>query len=365
MILFNDFHSQYLYFKKEIDSAINDVLKSGGYILGEKVQLFEKQFASYLGSKYCIGVGNGLEALQISLMALGIKEGDEVITTSHSAVATALAIKAVGATPVFVDIDNYFHLDANKIEEKITSRTKAILPVHLYGQMVDIEKIKSIAKKHHLFIIEDAAQAHGAEYKGKKAGTFGEAGCFSFYPTKNLGAFGDGGAIVTNKKDIYEKCKMIRNYGQKNRYEHKIYGINSRLDEIQAAILSVELKYLDRFNKTRNKLANIYIKLLSSVDKIRLPQIRPNNKHAFYLFVIEAQNRDELMKYFEKYNIPTLIHYPIPIHKQKCFSEFNSLHLPIVENKVKTILSLPIHPFLNEKDITYIAKHIIKFYEVY
>jgi len=180
-----------------------------------------------------------------------------------------------------------------------------------------------------------------------------------------LGAFGDGGAIVTNRKDIYEKCKMIRNYGQKNRYEHEIYGINSRLDEIQAAILSVELKYLDRFNKMRNKLAEIYISLLSGVEEIRLPQIRPGNRHIFYLFVIEAQNRDELMKYLEKHHIPTLIHYPIPIHKQKCFSKFNNIHLPVVENKVKTILSLPIHPFLKDKDIAYIAKNIIQFYEIH
>jgi dTDP-4-amino-4,6-dideoxygalactose transaminase len=364
MILFNDLKKKYLYLKNEIDPAIKEVLMSSRYILGTKVEDFERQFAKYLGIKYCIGVGNGLEALQIALMALGIKAGDEVITTAYSMAATALAIKAVGAKPVFVDIDEYYHLDSSKIEKKITSRTKAILPVHLYGQMVDILEIKRIAKKYSLFVIEDAAQAHGAEYKGKKAGTFGDFGCFSFYPTKNLGAFGDGGAIVTNKKELYEKCKMIRNYGQKNRYEHEVYGINSRLDEIQAAILSVELKHLDEFNQKRQDLAKIYFKLLRSVKTIKLPKIRRNAEHIFHAFVIEVERRNELMNFLEQNNVPTIIYYPMPIHKQKCFSEFNSLSLPVSENISDRILSLPIHPFLPNKDIIYISKKIIKFYEV-
>jgi len=364
MILFNDFKTEYIYLKKEIDSAIKEVLMSGRYILGKKVENFERQFAKYLGVKYCVGVGNGLEALQIALMALGIGEGDEVITTAHSAVATTLAIKAVGAKPIFVDIDEYYHLDSSKIENKITSRTKAILPVHLYGQMVDIETIHQIAKKHSLYLIEDAAQAHGAEYKGKKAGTFGDFGCFSFYPTKNLGAFGDGGAIVTNKKELYEKCKMIRNYGQKNRYEHEIYGLNSRLDEIQAAILSVKLKHLSEFNRKRQQIAKLYFKLLKNVPQIRLPKIRNNAKHIFHLFVIEAERRDELIKFLEKNNIPTIVHYPIPIHKQKCFPEFNNLKLPVLETKVQKILSLPIHPFLKEEDVIYIVKKIKEFYDI-
>ena len=364
MILFNDFKKEYLYLKREIDLAIKEVLISGRYILGKRVENFEQQFARYLDVKYCVGVGNGLEALQIALMALGIGKGDEVITTAHSAVATALAIKAVGAKPVFIDIDEYYHLDASKIEKKITSRTKAILPVHLYGQMVDIEKIKRIAKKHSLNIIEDVAQAHGSTYRGEKAGTFGGVGCFSFYPTKNLGAFGDGGAIVTNKKELFEKCRMIRNYGQKNRYEHEVYGLNSRLDEIQAAILSVKLRYLDKFNKRKQQLAKTYFKLLKDVKEIKLPKIRDNSQHNFHLFVIEAEKRNELMIFLEKNNIPTIIHYPIPIHRQKCFSEFDSVKLPILESKVKKILSLPIHPFLKDNDIIYIVKKIKEFYGV-
>ena len=364
MILFNDFKTEYLYLKRKIDFAIKEVLMSGRYILGKKVESFEQQFAEYLGAKYCVGVGNGLEALQIALMALGIGKDDEVITTSYSAVATALAIKAVGAKPVFIDIDEYYHLDSSKIEKKITSRTKAILPVHLYGQMVDIEKIKQITKRHSLYLIEDAAQSHGAEYKGKKAGTFGDFGCFSFYPTKNLGAFGDGGAIITNKKELYDKCRMIRNYGQKNRYEHEIYGLNSRLDEIQAAILSIKLKHLDKFNKRRQQIAKLYFELLKDIKEVQLPKIRDNAQHNFHLFVIEAERRDKLMKFLAKNNIPTIIHYPIPIHKQKCFPEFNNLKLPFLENKVKKILSLPIHPFLKDKDVIYITKKIKEFYEV-
>lgn len=363
MILFNDFKKQYFHFKDEIDSAIKEVLESGFYILGEKVKIFEREFADYLGAKYCVGVGNGLEALQIALMALEIKEGDEVLTTAHSAVATALAIKAVGATPVFVDIDEYYHLNPDKIEEKISSKTKAILPVHLYGQAVAIEEIKRIAQKHHLYLIEDAAQAHGAEYDSQKVGTLGEIGCFSFYPTKNLGAFGDGGAVVTNSRELYEKCKMIRNYGQKNRYEHEIYGINSRLDEIQATILSLQLKYLDEKNLRRNEIAKIYFKLLKNVKEVKLPKTRKNTNHIYHLFVIEAERRDSLSKFLKENGVPTLIHYLIPIHKQKSFLEFNNLKLPILENKVNKILSLPIHPFLEDKDVNYISQRMIEFYE--
>jgi len=364
MILFNDLKQKYLYLQEEIDLAIKSVLKSGQYILGEQVKNFEKEFASYLGVKYCIGVGNGSEALQIALIALDIKSGDEVITTPYSMAASTIAIRMVGAKPVFVDIDDYFHINAEKIEPKINSRTKAILPVHLYGQVVDIEKIKRMAYKHHLYLIEDAAQAHGAEYKNKKAGTFGDFGCFSFYPTKNLGAFGDGGAIVTNNKKLYDKCLMIRNYGQKNRYEHELCGLNSRLDEIQAAILSVELKYLDKFNKKRNILAKTYYKLLKNVKYIQLPQIRRYSTHNFHLFVIEAYKRDELMNFLCRNNIPSFIYYPISIPKQKCFAEFNHLSFSVAEEKTNKVLSLPMHPFLQIKDIIYISQKIIEFYEI-
>lgn len=361
-ILFNDFKKEYSYRANEFDQAIKRVLKSGYFILGKETEDFEKAFSSYIGTNYAIGVGNGLEALQISLMALGIGQGDEVITTANSAVATALAIQNVGASPIFADIDEYHHINIDSLINQITRRTKAIIPVHLYGQMVDMNKIISFASKYDLKIIEDCAQAHGAEYEGKKAGTFGTIGCFSFYPTKNLGAFGDAGAIVTSDIKLTEKCRMIRNYGQKNRYEHDISGINSRLDEIQSAILSIKLKSLDVNNSRRKQISDLYRKELSSIRQIKLPLERKNSKHVYHLFVIEAEQRDRLQDFLKTKDIPSLIHYPIPIHKQKCFIDHNNIYLPIVEEKVKKILSFPIHPYLTDKEVFYICKQIKLFY---
>jgi dTDP-4-amino-4,6-dideoxygalactose transaminase len=361
-IKFNDFGAQYLAHQKEYDEATLRVLSSGYYILGQEVAEFEKQLALYLGTRAAIGVGNGLEALQLALLALGVGQGDEVITTSHSAVASTLAISAVGATPVFGDIDEYFHLDADKIEALITPKTKVILPVHLYGQSVDLNKIKDICQRHKLFLLEDAAQADGALYQNKFVGTFGEAAAFSFYPTKNLGAFGDGGAVVTSNNDLQEKLIMLRNYGQKNRYEHEVVGINSRLDEIQAAILQVQLKYLSAGNQRRQEIANFYLSALSGIKNIKLPKIREGASHVWHLFVIEAEDRDKLQEHLKSLGIPTLIHYPIPIHKQKCFAQYNNLDLPVLEEKVKKILSLPIHPFLTSAELDYIVSAISKFY---
>jgi dTDP-4-amino-4,6-dideoxygalactose transaminase len=362
-ILFNRLEKKYIKNKKRFLKIADKVLSSGRYILGPFVTEFEKNFAQYMEVKYCVGVGNGLEALQIGLMVLGIGKGDEVITTSLSAVATSLAIKAVGAKPVFVDIDEYYHLDADQIEKYINKKTKAILLVHLYGQSVDLDKILKIAKKYKLFVVEDCAQAHGTEYKNKKVGTFGDVGCFSFYPTKNLGAFGDGGCIVTNNKKIADLAKMIRNYGQKNRYEHIVYGINSRLDELQAVFLLEKLKDLDRDNLKRQKKAKIYFDLLKDVKQIRLPLIRPNSNHVFHLFVIEAEEREKLQKFLQERKVETLIHYPIPIHKQKCFKEYNKIKLPVVEEKTKKILSLPLYPEIRDEEIIYVCKSILKFYK--
>ncbi len=363
-ILFNDFKRHYKAEKKKIDSAVQRVLGSGYFILGKEVLHFEKKFASYLGTTHAIGVANGLEALQISLMALAIGEGDEVITTADSAVATALAIRLVGATPVFVDIDDFYHIDARKIEEKITKKTKAIIPVHLYGQSADMDTIGALANKYHLHIVEDCAQAHGARYKEKHVGTFGIAGCFSFYPTKNLGAYGDAGAIVTGDTEFAEKCRIIRNYGQKNRYEHPVIGINSRLDELQAGIVSAGLFVLKKNNARRNSIAQLYREALSSIKKIKLPLLRDTAYHVYHLFVIETETRDGLMEFLRKKNIATLIHYPIPIHKQACFPEHNSLSLPILEEKVKKILSLPIHPYLFDSEVKYITDSIKEYYEI-
>lgn len=364
MIVMNDFKKEYAFFKQSIDAAFLSVMESGWYILGPKVEEFEKVFAEYIGVPYCIGVANGLEAIQITLMALDIGKGDEVLTVSHSAVATTLAITNVGATPVFVDIDEYYHMDARTLESYITPRTKAIVPVHLYGQAVDMDTINEVAKKYNLTVIEDACQAAGAEYHGKKAGSMGTFGCFSFYPTKNLGGYGDGGAITTSSSELYQKCKMLRNYGQKNRYHHEIQGINSRLDELQAAILLAKLPRLDECNKKRNEFAQIYLKELAGVSQIVLPKLRDNSFHIFHLFVIEAAKRDELMKFLLAEGVQSLIHYPVPIHKQQCYPEYNNVSLKNTEEKVQTILSLPMHPFMEETEVVKVCDAVKKFYAV-
>ncbi|MEN9328008.1 MAG: hypothetical protein RI947_816 [Candidatus Parcubacteria bacterium] len=362
MIVMNDFKKEYAFFKQNIDAAFLSVMESGWYILGPKVEEFEKVFAEYIGVPYCIGVANGLEAIQITLMALHIGKGDEVLTVSHSAVATTLAITNVGATPVFVDIDEYYHMDASTLESYITPRTKAIVPVHLYGQALDMDTINEVAKKHNLAVIEDACQAAGAEFHGKKTGSMGVFGCFSFYPTKNLGGYGDGGAITTSSPDLYQKCKMLRNYGQRNRYHHEIQGINSRLDELQAAILLAKLPRLDECNKKRNEFAQIYLKELAGVSQIVLPKLRDNSFHIFHLFVIEAEKRDELMKFLSAEGVQSLIHYPVPIHKQQCYSEYNNVTLKNTEEKVNTILSLPMHPFMEEGEVVKVCDAVKKFY---
>lgn len=362
MIVMNDFKKEYLFHKDSILKAVTETLESGWYILGKQVEEFEKDFASYIGTQYAIGVANGLEALQISLMALGVGKDDEVLTVSNSAVATTLAITNVGAKPVFIDIDEYFHMDVNSIEKYITPRTKVILPVHLFGQIADMHTINEIAKKHNLTVVEDACQAAGAEFFQKKAGALGTLGCFSFYPTKNLGGYGDGGAITTNSQELYEVCKMLRNYGQKDRYHHKIKGINSRLDEIQAAILRVKLPYLSEGNIRRNQIAELYKKELLNIDGLTLPKLRENALHTFHLFVIEVEKRDALQTYLKEHNVQSLIHYPVPIHKQDCYPEFNQLALPITEYKAEHILSLPCHQFLLDEEVLTVTQRIKEFY---
>lgn len=362
MIVMNDFKKEYASIKPEVDAALQRMLESGWYILGKEVEEFEKAFAEYQNSKYCIGVANGLDALMISLMALGIGKGDEVITVSNTAVATVLAITNAGATPVFVDVNENYLMDVTKLEEKITSKTKAIIPVHLFGQMVDMQALMKIAQKHNLAIVEDACQAHGAKQLDQRSGTLGITGCFSFYPTKNLGAFGDAGAIVTNDKKIYEQCKMIRNYGQRNRYYHEIKGINSRLDEMQAAILSVKLKHLDDYVSKRNEIATLYNEQLKDIQQIQLPQVQQNNYHSYHLYVIQAENRDGLLKHLIDNGVASLIHYPVPVHKQECYKEFNTVSLPKTEKYADSILSLPIHPFLTAEEVSTVANIIRSFY---
>jgi len=364
-IPFVDLKSQYLTIKSEIDKAIAKVIFDTAFIGGKYVAKFEKEFADYCNVKYCVGVGNGTDALTISLKALGIGTGDEVITAANSFIATSEAITATGAKIVFVDCHpDYYTIDVSEIEERITEKTKAIIPVHLYGQPAEMDKIIRIAKNYNLYVVEDAAQAHGALYKGKKVGTFGDVACFSFYPGKNLGAYGDGGAIITNNEELAVKCRMLANHGRLEKYLHKIEGYNSRLDGIQAAILSVKLNYLDTWNKKRNLVAEYYLNNLT-LGQIKLPQKMRNVRHVYHLFVVQAEKRDELRKFLKENGISTGIHYPVSLPHQKAYEYlgYRPGDFPISEKLAETILSLPIYPELNESQLDYIISKVESFYK--
>jgi len=363
MIPVSDTKRQYLSIKKEIDSAIQKTIDKGWFILGENVEAFEKEFAGYLGAKHAVGVGSGTEALHLALVAIGIKEGDEVITAPNTAVPTVSAISFANAKPVFVDIDpTSFNIDVTKIEKSITKRTKAIIPVHLYGQSADMGPVMKIARKHGIKVIEDACQAHGTEYKGRKVGTIGNIGCFSFYPSKNLGCYGDGGMCVTNDPRLSEKIWLLRNYGQKQRYYHSIKGFNSRLDELQAAVLRVKLKYLDKWNAKRRSIAIMYDDLLRDSD-VQTPKEMPYSKHVYHLYVIKSRKRDALQEYLAKNDVNTLIHYPIPVHVQDAYLDLKLKKgsYPVSERNAKEILSLPMFPELTENEIMQIVSLIRAF----
>lgn len=361
-IKFLDFDRQYKTVSQEIEKAISRVLKRQIFILGPELEAFESEFAKYLGVKYVVGLNSGTDALEFCLRALEIGPGDEVITPANSYIATSLAISYVGAKPVLVDCDpNTYQVDVSQIEKKITKKTKAILPVHLYGAPCEIDKITKLAKKHNLFVIEDVAQAVGTTLHGKKMGSFGDINAFSFYPGKNLGAYGDAGAVATNSKKLFEKARFLRNYGQTKKYHHVTFGRNSRLDEIQAAVLRVKLKYIDEWNKTRRDIANMYYETLS---KVKTQSLLPKGESNYHLFVIETKKRDQLQKFLEKNNIGTLIHYPIPIHLQKTYShlQYEKGNFPVAEKVAKSILSLPIYPGLSKKEITHISHKIASFF---
>lgn len=357
-IKFNDFKAEYKLRGTEYEEDISRVLSSGWYVLGNEVKQFESELAGYLGVKQVVGVANGLEALQIALMAKGVGQGGEVITTPLSAMATTLAILAVGAKPVFVDTTDQGLLNLDLVEKQITQKTKAILPVHLYGQSENCDELLRICQKYKLFLIEDACQAHGTQIGGKMAGSFGDAGCFSFYPTKNLGALGDGGAIATNDDELAAKCRMIRDYGQEKKYLHCESGLNSRLDELQAAVLRTKLKYLDTDNARRREMAEIYrenLLKIKGVEMIGLPTWENNN---FHLVVIKVKNRDGLQDYLSTKGIATLVHYPLTIPDQPLFKgKYKSADLPVARKLVKEILSLPCHSFMtNDQAITVCEK---------
>lgn len=364
MIICADPRAQYELHRAEIDAAIRSVLDGGRYIHGDSCLKFEKEFSAYIGVGHGVGVNNGTDAIRIALEGLGVGEGDEVITVSHTAVATVAAIEQTGATPVFVDIEpDYFTMDPRLLEKAITGKTKAIVPVHIYGQGADIEAIMKLAKKHDLFVVEDCAQAHGATLNGRRVGSFGDAACFSFYPTKNLGALGDGGMVVTSNAELAKKMRLIREYGWEERFISKLAGENSRLDELQAAVLLVKLRYLDQDNASRNKIAEHYQNDLRDLD-IAFPKIRKNATHVHHLFVIETTKRDLLQKHLRENGIQAPVHYPMPIHLQPAYR--GRVHsagpLTVTEQKVRTILSLPLYPGLPEADLKATVEAVKSFF---
>ena len=349
MIICSDPKAQYLDYKDEITASINAVLENGHYILGEEVQHFENEFAAFNQVGHCIGVASGTDALILALKAAGIRQGDEVITPSHTATATVAAIRQTGAQPVFADIDSAsYTMDPEQLENCVSPSTKAIIPVHLYGHPADMDAIGKFAKRHSLIIIEDCAQAHGAEIAGNKVGSFGDMACFSFYPTKNLGAIGDGGAVITNNPELARKLRQLREYGWQEKFVSEIHGMNSRLDEIQAAILRVKLRHLDEFNRKRKAIAASYSDALSDFNVV-LPSIRENCSHVFHLYVIRTRAREQLLQHLAEHDIYAGVHYPVPVHQQPAYAD--AKYLPVTESIVKEIVSLPIYPELGEKSL--------------
>lgn len=360
MISFLDLKAINKQYSDEIKKAIDSVVDSGWYVLSQEVFNFEKEFAQYCGVNHAIGLANGLDALTLILKAYGINKGDEVIVPSNTYIATILAISANNATPVLVEPNPYsYTIDTKKVEERITKNTKAIIVVHLYGQVCNMKEISLIARKYNLKIIEDAAQSHGAIYNGKKAGNLGDAAGFSFYPGKNLGALGDGGAVTTNDDKLAEKIRALRNYGSQQKYENLYKGVNSRLDEIQAAILRVKLKYLDKDNEKRRKISEYYINNIEN-KKIILPKVSNKDRlsHVWHLFVVRVDNRDQFQEYLYKNGIQTVIHYPIPPHKQKAYSEWNNCSFPISEQIHQTVISLPLSPVLTREEVIKISDFV-------
>lgn len=357
----------FLPMEKELDTELHDafqrVLSASWYIAGKEDKKFENQFADYCGVKHCVGVGNGLDALMLTLKALGVGVGDEVILPSNTYIATALAVTYVGATPVLVEPDiRTFNIDPNKIEEKITEKTKVIMPVHLYGQPCDMDTIMTLAKKHNLFVVEDCAQAHGATYKGKKIGSFGDAAGFSFYPGKNLGALGDAGAVVTNSADLADKIRALGNYGSDYKYHHIYKGNNSRLDEMQAAFLSTKLPHLDRMNAERRKIAQMYLNGIKNPSVI-LPYTSEENEVVWHVFAVRCRQRDALEQYLNEQGIGTNKHYPIPMHLQECYRDkgFRKGDFPIAEEISITELSLPMYYGMTDEEVRYVIDAINSF----
>ena len=362
---FVDLKAQYLALKSEIDPAIQSVINETAFIGGKYVEGFEKAYAEKYGMKHCVSCANGTDAIYITLKALGIGFGDEVITVANSWISTSETITQAGARPVFVDIDEYFPIDPSRIEARITKKTKAIIPVHIFGQPADIKAVKEICDKHKLYLIEDCAQSHFATFQGKKTGTFGIAGTFSFYPGKNLGAYGDAGAIVMDDDDFARNARLFANHGSLQKHIHEIEGINSRLDSIQAVVLHAKLKHIDDWNRARNSHALKYNALLGDLDEVKCPKLRPDTFHIFHLYVIRAARRDDLAAFLKTKGVFTGIHYPtaLPLMPAYRYLRHRPSDFPVAYECQDQILSLPMYPELADEQITYVADSIKEFYK--
>ena len=365
-IPFVDLKSQYLSIKDEIDSAIQNVVENATFIKGNEVTEFERRYAEIYGSKNCISVGNGTDSLYIILKMLGVGVGDEVITVANSWISSSEVISQTGATPVFVDVNTFYTLDVELLEGKVSSRTKAIIPVHLYGQPVRIDTILEIANKHGLHVVEDCAQSHFAKFKNKNVGLFGIASSFSFFPGKNLGAYGDAGCILTDDDDLAEKCRMYANHGALVKHEHKMEGINSRMDGLQAAVLNVKLNYILEWTRLRREKASYYSSKLKMNPNIEIPEIMENAEHVFHLYVIKAQKRDQLRRFLKENGVSAEIHYPAPLPFLPAYDKYNfkETDFPVAKKNQNLILSLPIYPEITEIQMDYVVSKIEQFYEL-
>lgn len=347
----------YYLYQKEFEDKALEVLRSGWYVLGNEVKCFEEEYAQYVGSKNCVGVASGLDALYLAFRTLGIGEGDEVLVQGNTYIASVMGITMNGATPIFIEPNEFYNIDTARLEEKITERTKAILVVHLYGQASKMDDVMEIAHKYNLKVVEDCAQSHGAKYNGKTTGTFGDIGCFSFYPSKNLGGFGDGGCIVTDSDDIAKEVRILRNYGSEKRYYNKEIGVNSRLDELQAGLLRVRLKHLDILTKEREKIASVYLDKLKN-EKIQLPEVQPGATSVWHQFVIRTECRTELIEHLNNKEVGTIIHYPIPPHLAEGYGYLGHKkgELPITESYADTVLSIPMYNGMTEEEQQYVIE---------
>ena len=349
-------------YQKEFEDKAIEVLRSGWYVLGNEVSSFEDEFAKYTGAKYCVGLASGLDALWIAFRLLNIGKGDEVIVQGNTYIASVMGITMNGATPVFVEPDDHFGIDVNKIEEKITERTKAILVVHLYGMASQMDRVVSLCQKYHLRLVEDCAQSHGACYNGQMTGTFGDVGCFSFYPSKNLGAFGDGGAVVVNDEQLAKDFKIFRNYGSEKRYYNKVVGANSRLDELQAGLLRVRLQHMQELTAEKVAIANRYSQEIHN-DKIRLPELIEGATGVWHQYVIRCEERDRLIDYLNDNGIGTIIHYPIPPHLSEAYQYLGHKEgsLPITEHLAKTVLSIPMYNGMTKEEQDFVIDALNRF----